>query len=460
MKFSQFKKYAEDQELWFSNKKTIPYWVDGYNTFNNVEEEDYEQFLSLFNETYPSFNSFDLNHKLESLREFILAQSKEDIYFRYCALAVAFMMIDPFISEFDFSENHSFAVVDNPLFLILSPTYRTAFFHSWNSGVYHHFDISDGEGRGRNYPFRPELGCFQITFFKIEPNLTYPHITYHDHLHILLFDDIYLHNSGTKREYTKKLLDIEASLVHIDTIVLNELGAANIELYCMDVLPQIMEAGVLFNKYEESRFLKPLSQSVDTIKKAKKIIFDLTKNIFEGAQANEQDAENWIDHNTIRSYIGWSGAAYDRNNKYSDELKQFFDRKEIVYTNYDRLGQVSCIVPFSDVNTENLVLDKDMRAKNMLVYKYKLLAMKVEEFRIESEEVNGIQSEEFSGFIKNCLNNLFEDKKLVKDISISSYLQTFYQEADTQFKINFSESQKSNFYNPYKFYGGPNFGEY
>lgn len=270
------------------------------------------------------------------------------------------------------------------------------------------------------------------------------------------FDDIYIHNSGEEREYAKKLLDLEASLIHIDTILINELSKAKIGLFCIDVIPQLMEVGIIYEKYTKSRFLKPLSKTKKTIKQAKKIFFDLTQNIYNGVKPNTQESENWIDHGTISFYLLWSKKAYERNNKYSKELLQFFDRKEIVYQNYDRLCDIECITPFENIPSSRLILNRKERERNISIYKYKLVAIKVEEFGIEMREVNKIDNALFDEFIRKKLNELFSSKETQIELDVEEYLQDFYRLVLTSFNIEFSEEQKANFYNPYKFYCGPN----
>ncbi|MFD2171206.1 hypothetical protein [Tumebacillus lipolyticus] len=221
-----------ESEGWLESRPGSDLWVDGLNVFLNVEPDEFEAGFARFLSDYPCEMDL-LIETLEALQRYCLDAAKEGEFELYQALSVGmtYLTLHPEVNGEFF--NIPVQVTNHSLALLLSPTYRAVWVHSYNAGLELVIDLK----ADRPTIFRPEHGrIYQMgRWHQAGEVIRFPFVHYfHEMSHVLLFSDLYARVIGTPDEDRSAFVNMEAAITCLENVVLGELMAVQEDLNLID----------------------------------------------------------------------------------------------------------------------------------------------------------------------------------------------------------------------------------
>lgn len=232
VRYQELTNLTEDPNVWLESRHGSDLWVDGLNVFLSVETDDFLAGLERFLYEYP-YDSTSRIDCIRALNRYCLDAAKEGEFELYQAMAVGmvYLTLCPEVNGQFF--NIPVQITNHSLAVLLSPTYRELWVHSYLAGLELVVDVE----ASRNSVFRPEHGRIyqKGTWHQPGEVIRYPfNHFFHEMAHILLFADLYARVLGTPDEDRSTFAHMEAVITCLEEVVFEELMAVRSDLNLID----------------------------------------------------------------------------------------------------------------------------------------------------------------------------------------------------------------------------------
>lgn len=232
VRYKELTQLTEDPNVWLESRYGSDLWVDGLNVFLSVATDDFQAGLEWFLQEYP-YDSTSRIDCIRALHQYCLDAAKEGEYELYQAMAVGmvYLTLCPEVNGQFF--NIPVQITNHSLAVLLSPTYREIWVHSYLAGLELVVDIE----ASRASVFRPEHGRIyqKGTWHQPGEVIRYPfNHFFHEMAHILLFADLYARVLGTSDEDRSTFAHMEAVITCLEEVVFEELMAVRHDLNLID----------------------------------------------------------------------------------------------------------------------------------------------------------------------------------------------------------------------------------
>lgn len=238
--FRELRELASRPEEWVGSPEGTDLWIDGLVALESVDERQFGRCLDACLDYFARLESpLDslagdcLALRLEAFDAFLEASAEAGEGSFWQALAVGICLARA-LGATPRVVAPGTEVINDTLMVLLSPSYRSVRYASYNAG------IRVLGTRGRKAPvFRPELGHFLVVppvLLNEQPPRFQFYTLNHDCAHIVLFEDTYLRPVGSPALTASLLLNAEETVCTIDLLLAREMRRFQVDFQAFQEL--------------------------------------------------------------------------------------------------------------------------------------------------------------------------------------------------------------------------------